>query len=168
MEDVAFQYGFNGKYLKEVVDFWRDEYDFVEREKYINEYFQYKVNIQGLDIHFVHIIQRARGIRIMPMLLLHGWPGSFIEFHKIIPLLARSSPDRDFVFNLVIPSLPGYGYSQVNQLIALSYKYNLSFSQPAVLFYFLYETTFQVASQCPSPISALMIDTARLSETLTQ
>lgn len=69
----------------------------------------------GLDIHFYHVkpsnLPKDRKVKVLPLLLVHGWPGSVVEFQKIIPLLTKPRPDRDFVFELVVPSLPGYGFS---------------------------------------------------------
>lgn len=70
----------------------------------------------GLDIHFYHVKPQVPSdrpnLKILPLLLLHGWPGSVIEFQKIIPMLTKPHPDRDFVFEVIAPSLPGYGFSQ--------------------------------------------------------
>jgi juvenile hormone epoxide hydrolase len=69
----------------------------------------------GLDIHFYHVkphIPTNRNLKVLPLLILHGWPGSVVEFQKIIPMLTTPRPDRDFVFEVIAPSLPGYGFSQ--------------------------------------------------------
>lgn len=114
LEGVGFQYGFNSDYLAEVLDFWRTKYDFADRQKYLNMYPQFVTNIQGLDIHFLHIKQKNPvQLRVVPLILLHGWPGSFVEFYKTIPYFVRQREGKDFVFEVVVPSLPGYGYSQV-------------------------------------------------------
>ncbi len=66
----------------------------------------------GLDIHFVHVKPKdAKGKKVLPLLMVHGWPGSFVEFTKIIPMLTTPSADRDFVFEVIAPSIPGYGFS---------------------------------------------------------
>lgn len=115
LEGIGFQYGFNNKYLKKVVDYWNTNYNFAERENFLNQYPQYKTKIQGLDIHFIHVKPQAKNnVRILPLLLLHGWPGSIREFYSVIPLLTTPKNGYDYVFELIIPSLPGYGYSQVN------------------------------------------------------
>lgn len=71
----------------------------------------------GLDIHFYHVTpripsERVKNVKVFPLLLLHGWPGSIVEFQKIIPMLTTPSPDKDYVFEVIAPSLPGYGFSQ--------------------------------------------------------
>lgn len=74
------------------------------------------VTSTGLDIHFYRVKPSAaredRKVKSLPLLLVHGWPGSVVEFQKIIPLLTKPRADHDFAFELIIPSLPGYGFSQ--------------------------------------------------------
>jgi len=68
----------------------------------------------GLDIHFYRVkpnVSQTK-LKILPLLILHGWPGSVVEFQKIISLLTTPRPDKDFVFEVIAPSLPGYGFSQ--------------------------------------------------------
>lgn len=68
--------------------------------------------MSGLDIHFLHVKPKdAKGKKVLPLLLQHGWPGSVLEFYKIIPLLTTPKPEYDFVFEVVVPSLPGFGFS---------------------------------------------------------
>lgn len=71
----------------------------------------------GLNIHFYHVKPARvpsdrRNLRILPLLISHGWPGSVVEFQKIIPMLTTPQPDRDYVFEVIAPSLPGFGFSQ--------------------------------------------------------
>lgn len=115
IEGVGFEYGFNNFYLKEVVRYWQNEYRFDERLKYLNQYPHFKTNIQGLDIHFVQVKPKnvPPKLRVVPLLLVHGWPGSFVEFYKVIPMLTTPRKGVDFVFELVIPSIPGFAFSQV-------------------------------------------------------
>ena len=84
--------------MQEVLRYWREEFDWRAQERELNQFPQFREN----DIHFIHL-QSARRDAV-PLLLLHGWPGSFVEFRHVIPLL------RDD-FHLVIPSLPGYAFS---------------------------------------------------------
>ncbi|XP_068624270.1 juvenile hormone epoxide hydrolase-like [Battus philenor] len=112
LEGVAFEYGFNSKQMSSWIKYWAEEYPFVEREKVFNKYPQFKTNIQGLDIHFIRVKPEVpAGVQTVPLLLLHGWPGSVREFDAAIPLLTAVSKDRDFAVELIIPSLPGYGFS---------------------------------------------------------
>lgn len=98
--------------LRALVDHWRRRYDWRRCEAMLNGWNQHKTLIDGIDIHFLHV--RSPRSDAMPLLLTHGWPGSVIEFHKIIgPLsdpVAHGGDARD-AFHLVIPSLPGYGFS---------------------------------------------------------
>nr|XP_050853843.1 juvenile hormone epoxide hydrolase 1-like [Vespula vulgaris] len=115
LEGVGWTYGISAPYLKKIIEYWRNEYNWTERQSLLNKYPQFVTNIQGLDIHFYHVkpsnLPKDRKVKVLPLLLVHGWPGSVVEFQKIIPLLTKPRPDRDFVFELVVPSLPGYGFS---------------------------------------------------------
>lgn len=112
LEGTKHEYGINPKLTKEVVDYWLEKYDWKKREVYFNQFPQFKTKIQGLDIHFIHVKPKVtEGHKIFPLLLLHGWPGSFREFYEIIPILTNIQEGRDFVFEVVVPSLPGYGFS---------------------------------------------------------
>ena len=96
------------KLISDTVDFWRNHYDWREEEERLNELPQYKcpIDVEGfgtLSIHFVHAQSTSPGAR--PLLFVHGWPGSFAEVRKIVPLLNKGG------FHVVAPSLPGYGFS---------------------------------------------------------
>jgi len=89
-------------YVQEVVEYWRDEYDWRAREARLNRFPQFMTEIGGCDIHVQHV--RCTNEDAMPLLITHGWPGSFIEFDAVIEPLSQH-------FHLVCPSLPGYGFS---------------------------------------------------------
>ncbi|XP_029168139.1 juvenile hormone epoxide hydrolase 1-like [Nylanderia fulva] len=116
LEDVAWTYGISTTYLNNILEHWRTKYNWTEREALLNKYPQYKTNIQGLDIHFYrvkpYIPPDRKNIKILPLLITHGWPGSVVEFQKIIPMLTTPRADKDFVFEVIAPSLPGYAFSQ--------------------------------------------------------
>ncbi|NP_001128399.1 epoxide hydrolase 1 precursor [Nasonia vitripennis] len=115
LEGSAWTYGISSTYLKTVLNHWRKKYNWSQRQALLNKYPQFKTKIQGLDIHFYHVkpqVPKDRKVRVLPLLMLHGWPGSIVEFQKIIPMLTTAKPDENFVFELIIPSLPGYGFSQ--------------------------------------------------------
>ncbi|WP_303758669.1 epoxide hydrolase family protein [Sphingobium yanoikuyae] len=98
--------------LRALVDYWRHGYDWRRCEAMLNGFGQFKTMIDGIDVHFLHIRSRHDGA--MPLLLTHGWPGSVIEFHKVIgPLTDPTAHGGDpaDAFHLIIPSLPGYGFS---------------------------------------------------------
>ncbi|KAI5639175.1 alpha/beta hydrolase fold domain-containing protein [Phthorimaea operculella] len=112
LKGVGFSYGFNTDSIGAWLQYWADEYPFKQREEFLNQFPQFKTNIQGLDIHFMHVKpQNPNNKEVLPLLLLHGWPGSIREFYEAIPLLTADSPDRDYVLELVVPCLPGFGFS---------------------------------------------------------
>lgn len=99
-------------YLKEVCLYWADKYDWRERAAKLNAYPQFRLPLQGLGIHFQHI--RSPEPDALPLVMTHGWPGSIVEFQKVIgPLTnpAAHGGDAADAFHLVCPSLPGYGFS---------------------------------------------------------
>jgi len=111
MENTKHHYGINTNLLKSIIDYWKTKYDFKNRENFLNKYPQFITQIQGLNIHYLHIKPEVtKDVKVLPMMLLHGWPGSVREFYEIIPLLTK--PFNGTVFELIIPSLPGYGFSQ--------------------------------------------------------
>jgi pimeloyl-ACP methyl ester carboxylesterase len=96
--------------LKELVAYWRLEYDWRRCEKRLNDIGQFTTNIDGLSIHFLH--RRSPRADAMPLILTHGWPGSVIEFMWVIDELAEPTDQDAMAFHVVAPSLPGYGFSQ--------------------------------------------------------
>jgi pimeloyl-ACP methyl ester carboxylesterase len=112
LEGVGWQYGTNQAYLKELIAYWRDRFDWREQERRLNQFEQFKTNIAGLDIHFIH--RKSKHPNALPLVLTHGWPGSFMEFSKMIgPLtdpVAHGGRAED-AFHVVVPSVPGYGFS---------------------------------------------------------
>jgi len=93
-------------------DYWRDRYQWQDCEARLNALGQSVTTIDGLDIHFLHV--RSHHAKAMPMLMTHGWPGSVVEFFKVIDPLTRPDEhggEEADAFHLVIPSLPGYGFS---------------------------------------------------------
>jgi pimeloyl-ACP methyl ester carboxylesterase len=100
------------QYMKELVDYWRERFDWRAQEAKLNAFPQFTVPLAGIDVHFIHV--PGKGPAPAPLLLSHGWPGSVFEFHKIIPMLtdpARFGGDPADAFTVVAPSLPGYGFS---------------------------------------------------------
>jgi pimeloyl-ACP methyl ester carboxylesterase len=99
-------------YLQEVVEYWREKYDWRAREAHLNSFAQFKTEVAGLGIHFIHV--RSPQEDALPLVMTHGWPGSIVEFHKVIgPLtdpVAHGGRAED-AFHVVCPSLPGYGFS---------------------------------------------------------
>ena len=105
-------YGTNLAYLKELVDYWRTSFDWRAQEEAINRFSHFRADVDGLGIHFIH--EQGKGPNPMPLVLTHGWPGSFFEMSKITPLLtdpASHGGDAADAFHVVTPSMPGYGFS---------------------------------------------------------
>jgi pimeloyl-ACP methyl ester carboxylesterase len=105
-------YGTNLAYMRDLAAYWQAEYDWASHERTINSYGNFRVEIEGLGIHFIH--ERGRGPDPLPLVLTHGWPSSFLEMLKVIPLLtdpAAHGGDATDAFDVVVPSLPGYGFS---------------------------------------------------------
>lgn len=99
-------------YTKELAEYWRNTYDMQRLANRLNTYDNFKMEIDGLDIHFLHI--RSSNSDAKPLLLTHGWPGSVVEFLKVIGPLTEPQNHggrTEDAFHLVIPSLPGYGWS---------------------------------------------------------
>ena len=98
--------------VRALCDYWRTDYDWRRCEAMLNGLGQHRTSIEGLGIHFLHI--RSPHEDALPLIMTHGWPGSIIEFHKVIgPLtdpVAHGGDARD-AFHLILPSLPGYGFS---------------------------------------------------------
>ncbi len=108
----AWQYGTDLAYLKNLVAYWRDGYDWRAQEALLNTLPQYVVPAGGIELHFIHV--RGVGPNPLPLVVSHGWPGSVLEFHKLIPLLTdpvRHGGDAADAFSVVAPSLPGYTLS---------------------------------------------------------
>jgi microsomal epoxide hydrolase len=110
--DGAWQYGANWDYLKELAAYWTTHYDWRKAEARLNSFPQFTARVDDFDIHFYHV--KGRGPRPVPIILTHGWPGSVVEFLDAIgPLTdpARFGGSADDAFDVVIPSLPGFGFS---------------------------------------------------------
>ncbi|MGY1990000.1 epoxide hydrolase family protein [Mycolicibacterium fortuitum] len=91
------------EYTKELAAYWANDYDWRTRETALNRFNHFTTEIDGLNIHFIH--QRSEREDAFPLLITHGWPGSIVEFHKVIEPLTEAG------FDVVCPSLPGYGFS---------------------------------------------------------
>ncbi|XP_039980746.1 epoxide hydrolase 1 isoform X2 [Xiphias gladius] len=114
LEDSKFNYGFNSQYLQTVVSYWRNDFDWRRQVDKLNQYPHFKTKIEGIDIHYLHVKPKKvpEGTTAIPLIMVHGWPGSFYEFYGLIPLLTEPSNPDDLVFEVVCPSIPGYGFSE--------------------------------------------------------
>lgn len=111
IDPSGWQYGTNVAYLKALVGYWLDGYDWRAQERSINRWPQFEAVIQGTRVHFVHV--RGASERRVPLVITHGWPGSFLEMSKILPLLSdrRGGGVGTWSFDVVVPSIPGFGFS---------------------------------------------------------
>jgi len=110
--DAPWAYGTDLAYMKTLVPYWREQFDWRAQEAALNAFPQFKVPLHGIDLHYLHV--PGKGPSPTPLLLMHGWPGSVFEFLDIIPRLtdpARFGGDPADAFTVVAPSLPGYGLS---------------------------------------------------------
>ncbi|KAA0708436.1 Epoxide hydrolase 1 [Triplophysa tibetana] len=114
LEESQFHYGFNSRYLEKVVSYWRNDFVWKKQVDKLNRYPHFKTKIDGIDIHYVHVKPKnlPEGTSAVPLMMVHGWPGSFYEFHGIIPLLTEPSRPDDIAFEVICPSIPGYGFSE--------------------------------------------------------
>lgn len=107
----AWEQGADLEYLRQLLAYWADEFDWRAQERKLNAFHHFRAEIDGLQIHFIH--ERARRGRGIPLILTHGWPSAFVELLPLVPLL--TDPEAHGIegpgFDLVIPSLPGYGFS---------------------------------------------------------
>lgn len=112
LEGIQQQYGFNTNTLKEIVNYWKNDYKWRQREKHLNQFPQFTTTIQGLNVHFLHVKPKEKNIKTVPLLITHGWPGTVVEFYKLIPLLTSYQEKYGFAFEVIAASLPGYGFSE--------------------------------------------------------
>lgn len=109
---AGWEYGANLVYLKELVDYWQHHFDWRAQERTLNAFSHFHAQVDGFGLHFIH--ERGKGDHPLPLVLLHGWPSSFWQMLTIIPLLtdpARYGGDAADSFDVIVPSLPGYGFS---------------------------------------------------------
>ena len=110
----TFEYGFNTNYLLSAVgEYWSNSYNWTQQEVMINNMGDhFTTKISGMDLHYLRVTPDiSTKAKIIPLLLVHGWPGSFLEFKNIIPYLTNVTGNNEFVFDVIMPSIPGYGFS---------------------------------------------------------
>uniref|UniRef100_A0A914WPN8 microsomal epoxide hydrolase n=1 Tax=Plectus sambesii TaxID=2011161 RepID=A0A914WPN8_9BILA len=125
LEDSRFHDGFNPDAMKQVAEYWLQHYDWKQHENYLNRFEHFKTEIEGVKIHYIRSTPvKSEYTTTIPILMVHGWPGSVWEFHKIIPMLsnpARYDLGKKFAFEVICPSLPGFGWSGTSSKKGLSY-----------------------------------------------
>ena len=110
--DAGWDYGTNLAYLRELVEYWEGTFDWREQEERLNRVAHFRATVDGFGLHFIH--ERGKGDDPMPLILTHGWPSTFFEFAKLVPLLTDPEgygAEAADAFDVVVPSLPGYGFS---------------------------------------------------------
>ena len=108
-----FEYGFDRDYAEELVNYWKDSYDWKQAVNKLNKFPQFKVSFNNVCIHFVRFItnENKKNLKRVPLLLIDGWPGSFSSFYKLIDYLNEDAHYNEYSFDIVVPSIPGYGFS---------------------------------------------------------
>jgi hypothetical protein len=110
--DSGWTMGTNLAYMKSLVAYWQNQYDWRKHEAALNQFHHFKAEVDGVEVHFIH--ERGKGPNPTPILLLHGWPDSFYGYHKLIPMLtdpASFGGDPNQSFDVIAPSNPGQGFS---------------------------------------------------------
>ncbi len=120
---VAWEQGTDRGYLRHMLTYWAEEFDWRAQERELNALRQFRAELDGVQIHFVHEpATRGGGI---PLILTHGWPSTFVELLQLVPLL--TDPQAHGIdgpaFDVVIPSLPGYGFSDRPGHSGVNYRY---------------------------------------------
>jgi pimeloyl-ACP methyl ester carboxylesterase len=108
----AWAYGFDRRFLQDICAYWRDVFEWKAQVDRLSSLHHYRLVSDGVAVHFIH--ERGKGPNPVPLILTHGWPGSFLEMIDIIPLLtdpAAHGGDARDSFDVIVPSLPGFGYS---------------------------------------------------------
>lgn len=112
-KEAGWDYGISIDYLQELVTHWQHKYDWRKQEASLNRFAQFKADVDGVAIHFIH--ERGKGANPIPLLLLHGFPDSFYRYHKVIERLtnpASFGSKSGLCFDVIVPSLPGTGFSE--------------------------------------------------------
>ena len=111
LDAPEWSYGADLAWLQRVTSYWRNGFDWRAAEARINALAQFTAEVEGTTLHFIH--ERGRGPAPLPLLISHGWPGSFVEMLEIVPMLAdpaRSGGDPADAFDVIVPSLPRYWF----------------------------------------------------------
>lgn len=112
LDNDDWSYGVNGRYLGELLRYWRDDFDWHAQEQRMNQFAHFRSTIDGVPIHFIH--ERGRGPSPVPIVLSHGWPWTFWDFRELIGPLSDPAVyggDPADAFDVIVPSLPGFGFS---------------------------------------------------------
>ncbi|KAI8933787.1 hypothetical protein NX059_009495 [Plenodomus lindquistii] len=105
------RFGVSRQWLTDTKDYWLNKYDWRAQEAHINSFPNYKMQINGVDLHFVALFSQKKDA--IPIIFMHGWPGSFIEFLPMLELIKAQYSAKDLPYHIVVPSLPGYPLSAI-------------------------------------------------------
>ncbi len=115
--------GTDGEYLRDLISYWATGYSWRKREEKLNAFHHFLANVDGVEIHFIY--ENGKCANPIPLLLMHGWPSSFVQMLDIIPLLTEERSDGTRSFDVVVASMPGYPFSQFPT------RHGMNFSQIA-------------------------------------
>lgn len=120
---IGWEQGTDLDELRQLLGYWADEFDWRAQERELNRFHHFRAELDGVHIHFVH--ERARGGLGIPLILTHGWPSSFIDLLPVVPFLTDPAAHgiAGPAFDVVIPSLPGYGFSERPARTGINYRY---------------------------------------------
>ena len=132
LESTGWKHGINPDYLKEFISYWNTTFNWRAQEKKLNQFKHFTADVEDYNLHFIH--EKGNATAPIPILLLHGWPDSFYRFNKIIPMLtnpAASNLPNEIAFDVIVPSLPGFGFTrsprQVSQHQPMRHSASLMF-----------------------------------------
>jgi len=113
--DSGWNYGTDLSYLKELVQYWHSDFNWPNQQALINSFSHFRTTVDDINIHFIH--EKGKGPDPFPLIITHGWPGTFFEMYKVIPMLTDPQSfggDPKDSFDVVVPSMPGYGFSDAS------------------------------------------------------
>ncbi|MCL0047518.1 epoxide hydrolase [Dehalococcoidia bacterium] len=113
--DSGWNYGTDLSYLKELVKYWHSDFNWPKQQALINSFSHFRTTVDDINIHFIH--EKGKGPDPFPLIITHGWPGTFFEMYKVIPMLTDPQSfggDPKDSFDVVVPSMPGYGFSDAS------------------------------------------------------
>ena len=111
----GWNYGTDLSYLKALVQYWHSDFNWSKQQALINSFSHFRTTVDDINIHFIH--EKGKGPDPFPLIITHGWPGTFFEMYKVIPMLTdpqRFGGDPKDSFDVVVPSMPGYGFSDAS------------------------------------------------------
>jgi pimeloyl-ACP methyl ester carboxylesterase len=122
---IGWEQGTDLDELRHLLDYWAGAFDWRAQERELNQFQHFRAELDGVHIHFVHARAPAGGGQAIPLILTHGWPSTFVELLPLVPLLtnpvAHGLPGP--AFDVIIPSLPGYGFSERPARMGVNYRY---------------------------------------------